>query len=128
MSNSPVLREFAFCVLGSPIPKARARKGCSGVWYTPQSTVRYEGAVRMVAACARPASWSLTGRYSVTVHCYFGDARHRDLDNVLKSVCDALNGVAWADDSQVDVVSAQRQIDRDNTRTAVTISRLDGGA
>ena len=42
-----------------------------------------------------------TGRLSVSIEASAPDARRRDLDNLLKAVLDALNGVAWVDDSQI---------------------------
>jgi crossover junction endodeoxyribonuclease RusA len=43
----------------------------------------------------------LEGAVSVTLRLWFPDRRRRDLDNVAKSVLDGLNGVAYADDSQI---------------------------
>ncbi len=52
-----------------------------------------------------------------------------DCDNVAKAVCDALNGVAWKDDSQV----CQLRIDKfvaaegENARTIVTVKPYEPG-
>lgn len=58
----------------------------------------------------------------VRLHFFFARQRHRlgphaqrpDLDNLVKLVLDALNGVAWADDGQVSHVIASK------SRIAVT--------
>jgi Holliday junction resolvase RusA-like endonuclease len=57
----------------------------------------------------------------ITVCAYFPDARRRDADNVLKSVCDGMNGVVYVDDSQVTRATVTKAIDRTNPRTEVTV-------
>lgn len=39
--------------------------------------------------------------FKVAIHIGMPDHRRRDLDGPLKSILDALNGIAWTDDSQV---------------------------
>lgn len=38
---------------------------------------------------------------TVSIKLYFKDERKRDLDNYLKGLLDALNGLIWMDDSQI---------------------------
>jgi Holliday junction resolvase RusA-like endonuclease len=47
-----------------------------------------------------------------------------DIDNVIKSCLDGLNGVAWRDDDQVASVSASRVI-ADRDATVITIRLLE---
>lgn len=59
------------------------------------------GAVRIAVTAffPIPQSWTKSKRLSAVS----GVLRHTkkpDADNVLKSICDALNGVVWADDAQ----------------------------
>ena len=53
-----------------------------------------------------------------------------DLDNLVKAVKDALNGVAYADDSQIVAVVASKQyvsiVDHPG-ETAVTVERIRNG-
>lgn len=108
------------------MPKARARVGRHG-GYTPARTVAYEKLVRTVALTARPAGWPMDSRYRVTVAVFDGDLRRRDIDNVAKSAgMDALNGVAWRDDSQVDELHIVRTLDRANPRAIVSVSVIHG--
>lgn len=114
---------ISFTVPGAPKGKGRPRFARSGnriVTYTPADTVAYE---KLIAAKAKeamrgekpmtggvylsvkvdyqvPKSWSekkkiqaLTGAIVPTVK--------PDVDNILKVVADALNGVVWQDDAQV---------------------------
>jgi crossover junction endodeoxyribonuclease RusA len=62
----------------------------------------------------------LDGPVSVTVAAY-RPARRGDLDNVLKAGLDALNGVAWGDDSQVVELHAVRFDDKASPRLEVTV-------
>ncbi|EPB6959006.1 RusA family crossover junction endodeoxyribonuclease [Pseudomonas aeruginosa] len=120
-----------FSVDGVPRGKGRpraARTGAGVRMYTPKQTEDYERSIAMAAQKALagrpliagpvlielrmfhpiPRSWSkkrqamaLVGEVMPTVKC--------DADNCLKAVCDALNGVAWKDDTQVvNVMLAKR--------------------
>ena len=53
-------------------------------------------------AKAQKCAYSEFGRLSVEIWAYPPDARRRDLDNLLKAILDALTGIAWKDDSQID--------------------------
>ena len=112
---------FQFRVTGPPQPKQRARRGKNGSWYTPAPTARYEWSVRAVASLLRPRWWPLDARYRLTVRAVFADQRRRDLDNVVKSVSDALNGIAFGDDSQIDEVRASRGFSADAPATEVLV-------
>ena len=111
-----------FTVPGQPVPKARART-VRGHSYTPEPTRRYERAVAVLAQAAglRPTAEPV----SVTVAVFMGDARRRDLDNCIKAITDGLNGVAYADDSQIVDLHAHKRIDRDYPRAVVTVEEAD---
>jgi len=114
-----------FTVDGKPQGKQRARRGRGGRWYTPSLTVVYENTVSGACLAAMRAlgiSRRYTDAVTVTVACYFPDARRRDCDNVLKSVMDALNGVAYVDDSQVHTATVTKAIDRERPRTEIEVT------
>lgn len=113
---------YSFTVLGNPQPKQRARKGKGNRHYTPAETVRYESAVRAIGSLRKPPGWPMDGEYHLFVVAYFADRRPRDIDNVVKSVSDALNKVAFDDDNQVVRVSAEKRVDPSNPRTCVTVT------
>lgn len=112
-----------FAVPGPPVPKQRPRKGAGGVFYTPAKTQRFEQSVGLAARCAGVRSTS--DRLRVEIVAFMPDKRTRDLDNVAKSVCDGLNGIAWADDEQVDELIVRRELDRESPRTEITIEYLE---
>ena len=111
---------FDVMVPGPPVPCEWARKGRHG-WYTPDATTGYRE--RIIAAWVadgrpslgdapvtvsavfyvpRPASHFGTGRNARVVRpSRAGALPPGDVDNYVKTVLDALNGLAWADDAQV---------------------------
>jgi crossover junction endodeoxyribonuclease RusA len=50
----------------------------------------------------------ITGRVGIAIELCRGDRRKFDVDNYVKGLCDALNGVIWEDDAQVDVIQVKR--------------------
>ena len=137
---------FAFTVPGIPVAKGRprfARVGEHVRTFTPATSARFEERVRM---CAREAGIAIQndGAVELIVVAYwpmtgsplkrgsrperFKSARP-DADNVLKSVGDALNGVAFKDDAQVARAIVEKrhcaQDDPDGARVEITIRRLD---
>lgn len=65
----------------------------------------------------------LTGDVSITLR-WFRQAKRGDLDNRTKVMLDALNGIAYSDDSQVAEIHAYRYDDKDNPRMEVEITTL----
>lgn len=110
-----------FTIPGEPKGKARPRfSSRSGRAYTPKDTVAYENkvkqcyseqcgdyyfgtdivSVKILAYYPIPKSASKKFRISV-LNGLIRPGKKPDSDNVIKIVCDALNGVAWNDDAQV---------------------------
>lgn len=109
-----------FWVPGTPQGKGRARATRQGRVYTPHKTVVYE---KLAADCARqamgsrrplegplrveiqvvhatPASWSKK-RTEAVLAAHAWHTGKPDLDNVVKAIADAGNGILWKDDSQI---------------------------
>ena len=112
-----------FTVEGVPRPKARARRGAGGRWYTPQATKAYEAAVGWSARAAGVRD-AYEGPVRLTVGLWFPDHRRRDVDNCAKSICDALNGIVYLDDSQVVELTVRRYVDRERPRADVTVEAM----
>jgi crossover junction endodeoxyribonuclease RusA len=111
-----------FVIPGNPIPKERPRV-VKGHTYTPKRTLDAERVVQFYAKRARVPC--LAGLVRLTVSFYRDSAHACDLDNLVKLVSDALNGIAWKDDRQVVVLSALKAIDRENPRTEVQIEQVE---
>ena len=52
----------------------------------------------------------ITGPVSIFVRATFTDHRKHDLDNVLKALLDAMKGILWIDDDQIDEIVAVKSI------------------
>jgi Holliday junction resolvase RusA-like endonuclease len=119
-----------FSVFGDPVAKGRARHTSRGGFvrsYTPKKTASYE---QLVAACFRDVYADfkpLEGALSVDLYIFkpvpkywpkkrreasiFGLERPTgkpDCDNYAKIILDALNGIAYIDDSQVVTLRAEK--------------------
>lgn len=126
---------IAFRVDGAPVPKARPRLGRGGNVYTPRSTHNYEASVVQAFRDAYPAHTAdvLAGcALSVFIEfvCAGKGPAHEirgDVDNMTKAVLDALNRVAYPDDTQVvEVTALKRRARRRETPGAfVRIERLE---
>jgi Holliday junction resolvase RusA-like endonuclease len=111
---------LAFDVHGPAVPKGRPRVTRHGT-YTPPRTREYEARVRTAARAANPpylrhGAWPMAAIYKVTLHVVplrpkkvgVKPPRGGDVDNVCKSILDALNGVLWFDDDMVSEVQIWR--------------------
>ena len=107
-----------FVVPGEPRPKQRPRHG-NGFTYTPLDTVQAE---RKIKAHARQAKVRpLSGPVALEVRFFRATKRRCDLDNLTKLVQDALNGIAYRDDSQIKHLLATVDVDAERPRTEVTV-------
>lgn len=96
---------ISFLVPGDPIPKGRPRFA-NGRVYTPPKTVAFE---RKVGMCARMAKVKcLKGDVQLIIDFHLKTHRRVDIDNLLKGCMDALNGIAWKDDTQVTSIVATK--------------------
>ena len=58
----------------------------------------------------------LTGNLDIEIKLYFGDKRKRDWDNYHKLSMDALTGIVWEDDSQIQSAKVEKFYDKENPR------------
>lgn len=114
---------------GTPLSKDNSRHiGRRGRIYTRTATLLlYENTVvaSWHAAGYSPLSLPPPHRFAVEITLHFPDSRRRDVGNYSKSICDALSGVVWEDDVQIDrLVLTRGEEDRQNPRADITISLL----
>ena len=121
------MMQTKFIIPGDPVGKARPRATANSNFvrmYTPKKTTQYEELVRRCFAesggkmfsgpvrlslsmyFAMPQSWS---KKKLREMAYTGCEKKPDIDNVIKIIGDALNGVAYKDDSSIVSVAATKQ-------------------
>lgn len=100
-----------------PIAKGRPRFGKWGKTYTPQKTVAFEETLQLMVIAQlkeKDLNKCLPGPFlgpcRVSLKFIYKGKKKEigmqrikrpDIDNLIKSVCDALNGIIWHDDSQI---------------------------
>lgn len=138
-----MLTNIAFVVPGEPQGKGRARIGKiagHARMFTPAKTLAYESLIAAQAYQAMlghaplagpvvldlelvhvmPVSWSKKKRSAMPVpQC------KPDVDNVIKAVGDAGNGVLWMDDKQIAAVTAKR-VWGDRPEVRVRVAAIGG--
>jgi len=133
------IKDVIIEIPGDPVPKARPRVDRRRA-HTPMRTRVFETHVR-AAYCEQVGMRSLEGPLSADIRFYFGipkswkkDKRFKakaglikptgqnigDIDNLVKSVLDGLNGYAYEDDSQV-VELVARKLYSEEPRTVIII-------
>ena len=134
---------YEIIISGTPVAKSRPRgfktkKGNIG-FYTPTKTKDFEYLVRKRAE--EVFDKPLDGAIFLSVSFYLPRPKRliwktkpmpeiphttrSDLDNLIKSVSDGLNGVAYADDSQISELYAKKmyRAGGDGPRTVIKISK-----
>lgn len=120
-----------FTIPGEPCGKARPRVVHNGNFsraYTPEKTVNYETLVKLeyqrqcggayisaggihmsiIARCAIPNSASKR-KAQAMLDGAIRPTKKPDCDNIIKIICDALNGIAYKDDAQIISVSIEKR-------------------
>ena len=87
---------------------------------TPEA-LAFRHAVRMIAMVQGVVP--ITGPVAVFLDVY-RPRRRGDLDNILKATLDALNGIAYRDDEQVQQITAVRYDDKRAPRIEVSVLPL----
>ena len=112
-------------IKGKPVPKKRPRTVRSGGrtrTYTPKVTKDAEERIRMIAwaEMKKQGIGIITGDVSAEI-CFYGANPAADIDNLLKTVLDGLNGTAFADDKQVTRLVVSKDPSED-PRTTIKVS------
>lgn len=111
--------------VGEPIAKQRARLGRQGRVYTPGSTKDHQGQLAALATAhtigTEPdAVWA----YGIRAVFYVQTHQRKDVDNMLKTVLDAMNRIVFKDDSQVKELMGWSVLDMETPRTEFVVYRM----
>lgn len=61
------------------------------------------------------------GEVTLNIMFYYGDKRKRDIDAYLKILLDAMSGIVYADDSQINEMHLFKEVDVENPRTVIQV-------
>jgi len=128
-------------ILGTPVAKGRPRVTRWGA-HTPEATVNYENLVKE-CYMIQGEGVRLEGALKVSINLFFPIAestskkrkklmvdggirpqKKPDADNCIKSICDALNELAYRDDKQIVEVHAHKFY-AEQPRAEVVISEME---
>jgi len=112
-------------IAGEPVPKARPRVSKAGT-YTPARTLEAEDRIGWAFRESGMARHDLPARLHVRLTFACKAKRHSDLDNMIKLALDALNGLWFEDDWQIDSIDAVREWVESEPRTEIVIMELEG--
>ena len=122
--------QVMFTVYGECVPKGRPRFTRQGRTYTPKKTTDYESEVTAIAKRAMGSTDPLETPVAVYIYvalpipqsyskkrseaCLTGfekPCKKPDLDNLVKSVLDGMNGIVYQDDCQIVSLHATKRYD-----------------
>ncbi|WJJ93427.1 RusA family crossover junction endodeoxyribonuclease [Neopusillimonas aromaticivorans] len=144
---------ITFIVPGKPVGKGRPRAAARGkniTLYTPQKTATYESTVALAADQAMagkplitgpvetlmtivlpvPVSWSKRKQADALAGTVMPTSKP-DMDNVVKAIFDAINGIVWTDDVQVVGLRVRKvygAIPRVQVTVSPYVSQTSGGS
>lgn len=115
---------------GKPMGKQRARAVSMGKFtkvYTPKETVNYETLIKELFIITYPHHVPIDGPVTMQINVYYPIPKTTsqkkrqairlnelrptvkpDIDNVIKIICDALNGLAYVDDNRIITIQADK--------------------
>ena len=136
--------KYELTIPGEPVTKARPRVTQGGFTYTPAKTKNYETFVRELFY-SQHGQVMMEGAIRAEIMAYFPipksaakklqalmateqypHTKSRDADNVAKSVLDALNGIAYKDDSQIADLDIKKRYS-ERPRVTLVLSKIENG-
>ena len=105
-------------------PQTWQRSGGKGRRYKPAKMRRYQKRVEDYAL-AMGVRKPIEGPVRLTADLHYTDRRRRDLDNGVKTIADAMEGLAYKDDSQIVELIARKHLGADEARAVVTIESIE---
>ena len=113
---------ISFWVSGNPVPKQSYRHSKKGNWQ-PKRVTDWEETVGWAAKQAYRGE-PTDKRYCVRLTFWRKGKRKVDVGNLTKPVLDAMQGIIYIDDEQVDRLIINREYDAENCGVEVVIGEI----
>ncbi|MES0334762.1 MAG: RusA family crossover junction endodeoxyribonuclease [Candidatus Magnetobacterium sp. LHC-1] len=132
-----------FTIPGPPTGKARPRVTRWGT-HTPEQTVLYENLVKTMYMQTRTEKFADDKMIEMSIEAYFKipksatkgkrlamihnivrPIKKPDIDNICKIIADALNGLAYKDDTQIVKVNLEKFYSDDEGKVVVKLQEFD---
>jgi Holliday junction resolvase RusA-like endonuclease len=119
-------KQIEIVFAGDPLTKSNDHKFFRGKVYIPKRIQNYEDNLGEHAKkCMRAQRVSLfKGLVKITIVYFYKTKRRKDLQNLPKTTCDALNGIVYKDDSQIHEMHLYKHLDRKNPRVCILIEEV----
>lgn len=134
-------------IYGEPVPQGRPRFTKNGHTYDPEKSRSYKQLVRFWvtqrlknidgfkpfenALCVDlsfyfgiPSSWTKKRKLEASVGQIRPIVRNGDIDNMVKAILDACNGLLWVDDAIVTDISARKRYTSERARVTIKIKEV----
>ncbi|MEU6929029.1 RusA family crossover junction endodeoxyribonuclease [Streptomyces sp. NPDC046374] len=119
---APGTSDYRMLVLqGAPAAKTRPRFTREGRAYKTDADEQAEAKTGWSLRRSFRQPW--TGNLALGAVFFRPDRQRIDVDNLLKHLCDAGNGIAWVDDAQITAVYGVAELDAENPRTLLVVAR-----
>lgn len=122
------MKPIILVIPGNPVPMGRPRVGPRGATI-PERTVRAEREIAeltKIELINHPDRFPLHEEFGIILAFFEGvkaEQHMADIDNCIKTVLDALNGIVWIDDKLVTRIEATIERGNPNPRTEFMITR-----
>ena len=116
----------------TPVAKGRPRMTRGGHVYTPAKTKMFEQALKVLA---KNQYIGMPFQGPIGVKIFIGIPKPKsvdrvyphvkpDIDNYVKSICDALNQIVWVDDSQIIDLQVTKRYSNGHGQLVVDVNRV----
>ena len=113
-------QSISFFVDGNPVPK-QSYRAVHGGGYTDPRVKAWSKLVSDVAMKNMMGKSMFTGLITIELQFFLSDRRRKDWDNLSKGVCDALNGIVYKDDSQIERATIEKAYSKDEPGVYVLV-------
>jgi Holliday junction resolvase RusA-like endonuclease len=122
------MKRYKFVIEGVPLTKDNTKiyNPKTGKFFLPKKLKQYEEYVKWQILQQKPKNFKMIENpVSLQLNFYFPDYKRRDVLNYTKSLCDALSGLVYKDDSLIEIANIQKFIDKKKPRVEIKVEEID---